>query len=171
MSTLPTWAEYVRFTDETAAYPGVNTRGTVPRYVRDGLRAEIGEVYGVLARVVRDNGFVWTDERRHELLKEIGDVIWFCARWSIHDRWDDDNHAGVAEIWTGPWHAGHPDADEALDDVWNHAWHRCVGDVLESLSEFAANHGLTLQECAAENIAKLRDRKARGVIQGKGDTR
>lgn len=46
-----------------------------------------------------------------------------------------------------------------------------LGDVLWFLSESATAAGVTLDEVAACNIAKLRDRKARGVIKGSGDNR
>lgn len=46
-----------------------------------------------------------------------------------------------------------------------------LGDVLWFLSETASSLDLTLEEIAQENIAKLADRYARGVICGDGDNR
>lgn len=46
-----------------------------------------------------------------------------------------------------------------------------LGDVLWYVAAIARDHGLKLGTVAAENIAKLRDRKARGVIGGSGDDR
>lgn len=46
-----------------------------------------------------------------------------------------------------------------------------LGDVLWYVSELASCVGLDLDDVAKQNIAKLADRKNRGVLQGSGDTR
>jgi|SRR5579862_2908425 len=46
-----------------------------------------------------------------------------------------------------------------------------LGDVLWYLSEAAENIGVTLEEIARLNIAKLADRRTRSVVQGSGDNR
>lgn len=46
-----------------------------------------------------------------------------------------------------------------------------IGDTLWMLSEIATQYGLRLDDIAGENIAKLEDRRARGVIDGNGDNR
>lgn len=46
-----------------------------------------------------------------------------------------------------------------------------LGDVLWYLANLADDLGLSLQEIAELNIAKLVDRKNRGVLQGSGDNR
>jgi NTP pyrophosphatase (non-canonical NTP hydrolase) len=46
-----------------------------------------------------------------------------------------------------------------------------LGDVLWYLAELADNLGVPLEVIAKANIEKLSDRKARGVVQGSGDTR
>ncbi len=46
-----------------------------------------------------------------------------------------------------------------------------LGDVLWYLAQVATELGLSLEEIAEGNIAKLRDRQARGKIQGDGDNR
>lgn len=46
-----------------------------------------------------------------------------------------------------------------------------LGDVLWYVSEICNTHGLTIQEVIEANVAKLKDRKERGVIQGSGDLR
>lgn len=45
------------------------------------------------------------------------------------------------------------------------------GDVLWYLSQLAALLGWSLDEVMAMNIAKLKDRRERGVIHGEGDNR
>lgn len=46
-----------------------------------------------------------------------------------------------------------------------------IGDCLWYLSSLASDLGLSLDEIAATNIQKLKDRQNRGVIQGSGDNR
>lgn len=46
-----------------------------------------------------------------------------------------------------------------------------LGDVLWYVAQLGKLHGLTLEEIAAENLHKLRDRRARGVLGGSGDNR
>jgi NTP pyrophosphatase (non-canonical NTP hydrolase) len=46
-----------------------------------------------------------------------------------------------------------------------------LGDVLWYLAQVSTELGLSLEEIAAHNLAKLLDRQARGTIQGEGDNR
>ena len=46
-----------------------------------------------------------------------------------------------------------------------------LGDCLWYLAEAANNLGCNLETIAADNLAKLADRKARGVVKGSGDNR
>jgi NTP pyrophosphatase (non-canonical NTP hydrolase) len=46
-----------------------------------------------------------------------------------------------------------------------------LGDVLWYLAVFAEDLGLSLDKIAAENLAKLKSRKARGALGGSGDNR
>lgn len=46
-----------------------------------------------------------------------------------------------------------------------------LGDVLWYLASVAADLGLTLDEVASINLAKLQDRARRGMIHGSGDER
>lgn len=46
-----------------------------------------------------------------------------------------------------------------------------LGDVLWYLAAIASDLGVSLEDVARENIEKLFDRRARGVIKGSGDNR
>lgn len=44
-----------------------------------GLTGEAGEVADKVKKVLRDNNGEFTDERKEEIAKEIGDVAWYLA--------------------------------------------------------------------------------------------
>ena len=44
-----------------------------------GLAEESGELVGKFAKAVRDNNGIIDNERKKEILKELGDCLWFCA--------------------------------------------------------------------------------------------
>lgn len=46
-----------------------------------------------------------------------------------------------------------------------------LGDVLWYIAAMADDLGYTLEDIAAMNLSKLRDRKARNALQGNGDNR
>lgn len=48
-------------------------------YLAPGIAAEAGEVAGKWAKVIRDNGGELSEEKKVEILKEVGDTLWFAA--------------------------------------------------------------------------------------------
>lgn len=81
-----------------------------------GISEEAGEVAGKFKRAYRDDDGVITPARRQQLIKELGDVLWY-------------------------------------------------------LTVMAHKLDYTIGEVAQDNLAKLADREARGVIKGDGDNR
>lgn len=72
--------DYQLETSSTAMYPEAGTGSQLAlAYVGLGL-GETGEVQGKLKKIIRDDGGVVNDEKRRELGKEIGDVLWYLAR-------------------------------------------------------------------------------------------
>jgi NTP pyrophosphatase (non-canonical NTP hydrolase) len=63
------------------------------------------------------------------------------------------------------------DKDGIISDETREALKAELGDVLWYLSQTATELGLSLDEIAEYNLAKLLDRQARGKIQGDGDNR
>jgi NTP pyrophosphatase (non-canonical NTP hydrolase) len=111
------FAKYQEATRTTAIYPEAMTGGVMAlAYVSLGLAGEAGEIANKVKKVLRDDAGQVSPEKRGDIIKEIGDVLWYLART----------------------------ADEL---------------------------GVNLEDIADANIAKLTDRKERGVLQGSGDNR
>ena len=67
--------EYQQKALETAVYP----QEFKIIYPSLGLTGEAGECSDKVKKVIRDNGGQFTEEKKYELAKEIGDVLWYCA--------------------------------------------------------------------------------------------
>lgn len=144
-------------------------------YLIPGLVAEVGEVFGKVAKSVRDE---WSRERLQEELKaELGDVYWFyvliCHVAGQQVRLPQIPQVSVSE-------------QELLGDLLKRV--AGVQDVslfpsmtsdLEWLLELfpsyiarvAKVYEIDMQEILEYNIEKLESRKARGKLKGNGDLR
>ena len=67
--------EYQKKALETAVYP----QEYKVIYPALGLTGEAGECSDKVKKVIRDNNGEFTLEKKVEIAKEIGDVLWFCA--------------------------------------------------------------------------------------------
>ena len=67
--------EYQQHALETAIYP--DDRRII--YPTLGLTGEAGEVADKVKKVIRDAHEEFTPEKKLEIVKEIGDVMWYCA--------------------------------------------------------------------------------------------
>lgn len=153
--------EAVKFRTETADNE---------EYLTLGLIEEVGEAAGKLAKRRRDG--VW-DEKA--FVKELGDILWFVA--NLADYYDDaDIHESLKDCFLEE--VGGDRSDETimrslvywvgifLDDE-----DEFLADIVFEVGGLAKRYGYTLEQVAEINLAKLRDRAARGKIQGNGDER
>lgn len=67
--------EYQKRALETAIYP----KGVKIVYPTLGLTGEAGEVADKVKKVIRDNNGNFSTEKRLELAKELGDVLWYIS--------------------------------------------------------------------------------------------
>lgn len=67
--------EYMQAALETAVYPE-EYRIIYPAL---GMTGEAGEVADKVKKVIRDNNGEFTDDKKREIAKEVGDVMWYCA--------------------------------------------------------------------------------------------
>ncbi|TSC52568.1 MAG: MazG family pyrophosphatase [Parcubacteria group bacterium LiPW_41] len=72
-----TFKEYQEFVDSVAIYPNVGHNFVYPTL---GLVGEAGEIAEKVKKIFRDNGGVVEDEKKEEIKKELGDVLWYIAR-------------------------------------------------------------------------------------------
>lgn len=142
-------------------------------YLIPGLVAEVGEVFGKVAKSVRDE---WPRERLQEELKaELGDVCWFWVLLAHLAGTELRELRTVAEDLTE--HEVLQDllsVSERLHDkptlktiTWKHwlqLYPSCTARV-------AMVYEIDMQEILEYNINKLESRKARGTLKGSGDVR
>ena len=101
---------------DEATKTAIYSEGSKINYPILGLVGEAGELANKYKKVLRDDGGILHPEKRKDMIKELGDVLWYVAA-------------------------------------------------------LARDLGADLDDVARENIEKLRDRQARGVIGGSGDNR
>ncbi len=71
------FSEYQLKAKQTAKYP---TIGQAVIYPTLGLTNEAGEVSGKIKKIFRDKQGVVSEDDRHALKAELGDVLWYLAQ-------------------------------------------------------------------------------------------
>ena len=71
--------DYQKKARRTAIYPNKGNNFVYPTL---GLMGEAGEVAEKMKKVIRDDGGKITKEKRLEMKKELGDVLWYLASLS-----------------------------------------------------------------------------------------
>ena len=74
-----TFEEYQKKSRETAIYPNQGKNFIYPTL---GLVGEAGEIAEKIKKVIRDNNYIVTEEKKQELIKELGDVLWYMAQFA-----------------------------------------------------------------------------------------
>jgi NTP pyrophosphatase (non-canonical NTP hydrolase) len=68
--------QYQEEARKTALYPNKGNNFIYPTL---GLAGEAGEVAEKVKKIIRDDGNVISEEKKAELAKELGDVLWYIA--------------------------------------------------------------------------------------------
>lgn len=71
-----TFDEYQTESRKTALYPNAGNNYIYPTL---GLAGEAGEIPNKVKKIQRDDDGVVTDQRRADIAKEMGDVLWYLA--------------------------------------------------------------------------------------------
>lgn len=69
--------EYQKKSRKTALYPDVGSNFVYPTL---GLAGEAGEVSEKVKKIIRDDGGEVLPEKKKELAKELGDVLWYVSQ-------------------------------------------------------------------------------------------
>ena len=69
--------EYQKESRKTAIYPEAGNNWIYPLL---GLAGEAGEISDKMKKVIRDDNNVISEEKREEVKKEIGDVLWYVSQ-------------------------------------------------------------------------------------------
>lgn len=72
--------EFQKEVKETSIYPD---QGNNISYAALGLTGEAGEVADKVKKLIRDAGGKLTEEKRQEMIKELGDVLWYLTALAI----------------------------------------------------------------------------------------
>lgn len=70
------FTQYQEETKKTAIYPN---RGDNLSYPALGLTGEAGEVADKVKKIIRDDQGVITAQARHDIIGELGDVLWYLT--------------------------------------------------------------------------------------------
>lgn len=75
-----TFEEYQKESQKTARYPVIGAPYVYPTL---GLVGEAGEVAEKVKKILRDHGGVLDEEKKNEITKELGDVLWYLAQLAV----------------------------------------------------------------------------------------
>lgn len=142
-------------------------------YLTLGLIAEVGEAADKLAKRYRDGVF---DEKA--FIKELGDILWFVA--NLAEYYDKRKNTDYCSYQLSSCFETTCNSDCPKARIMQYLF--CdIANIFDGIGGFysaiswivslAKRYGYTLEQVAEINIAKLRDRQARGVIKGNGDER
>ena len=73
--TILTFNDYQEAARKTAIYP----QELKILYPVIGLAGETGEVAEKIKKVLRDNNGIFSEEKKKEIAKELGDVLWYLS--------------------------------------------------------------------------------------------
>ncbi len=72
--------DYQQKVKQTSIYPN---QGNNVAYATLGLAGEAGEVADKVKKLIRDSNGILTPEKRDEMIKELGDVLWYLTACAI----------------------------------------------------------------------------------------
>jgi NTP pyrophosphatase (non-canonical NTP hydrolase) len=187
--------EYQEQAASTAVYPE-NVKILYPAL---GLIGECGEVAEKVKKLIRDDNFNMTSERKNAIKKELGDCCWYLAascRDTGHElsmAYDMRRSFGIHPAirirkMTWPKLVFRMNRNATMMacsmENWYYAYGgrlsesnrfldipHCVTKLLVCIEEMAKRCNFTLEEVYSDNIEKLLSRKKRGKIKGDGDNR
>jgi len=173
-----TLSDYQKLIKATALYPNVGNNIIYPSL---GLCGECGELFEKI---------LMTPYQVIEILKELGDIMWYCGRLSseincnltelynksldfiLHNNLKFEEEmiiraGNISEISKKVLR----DKNGIIDEKDKDKYYQNLIVVLYCVDGLCEEYGSTIEEIAQMNIEKLLDRKNRGVLKGSGDDR
>lgn len=174
-------SEYQRAASATAIYPA-EVRTLYPTL---GLIGEIGEIANKVKKVYRDDAGVITDDKRYELIGELGDCCWYLAalcsdvgiNLNARDLTLPKFMPTLAECVIRLSSSASSIADNVLQSACDPQMgiklyiQSYVKNMCWLLNAVAYHIGVEFGDVLQLNIDKLMSRKERGTLQGSGDDR
>ena len=164
--------EYQQKTHETAVYP----QECAKEYLLLGLAGEVGEICNKYKKTIRDNKPIDDDD----MISELGDVMWYVSELcnlyklnfdKIMERatWRNliNVNLNITKLIFNLVTYISKILNKDSKVVIKHTFEYFSVDILYIMKKF----DIQLHEVLSKNIAKLQDRKNRGVIKGSGDNR
>jgi len=78
--TFADFNDYQMAATRFARYPDMGNNFTYPML---GLCGEVGEVSEKIKKIIRDENGIITNTRREEIMKELGDVLWYVSQLAV----------------------------------------------------------------------------------------
>jgi NTP pyrophosphatase (non-canonical NTP hydrolase) len=72
--------DFQKIVKKTSIYP---SQGNNVAYVTLGLAGEAGEVADKVKKLIRDDKGILTPDKKKEMIKELGDVLWYLTACAI----------------------------------------------------------------------------------------
>jgi len=186
--------EYQEKARSTAIY--LDIEGSRMIYPALGIVGECGEVIEKTKKIIRDDNWDITDDRKDAIAKELGDCCWYLANICC----DTNLDLGMMYEMRG-YIVIHQIRDLSLPRVVLHMsrhamvvastlenWYytrdshiaycghyvelpKSLSHIITCVEEIARRCGFTIEDICINNIEKLASRKERGTIKGSGDER
>jgi len=74
--------EYQKKASQTAIFNSLGSDVMKIAYLALGITGESGEVAEKIKKILRDNNGNVTEEKKEEIIKEMGDVLWYLSQLS-----------------------------------------------------------------------------------------
>ena len=92
-----TFDKYQDTVRETAFYPNIGKNLSYPAL---GLAEEAGEVCGKIKKIIRDDGGILSQEKKEEIVKELGDILFYISAqcWELDIKLSDVANKNIEKI-------------------------------------------------------------------------
>jgi len=187
--------EYQKQARSTAIYSPTKKANMI--YPALGIIGECGEVSEKIKKLIRDDGWNMTEDRKIGIAKELGDCCWYLANicceanLSLKMMYDMqgytiyhivrnlqlpslvlhmNRHASSLAELLEEWHYKYAGSAQKYN-IFGHLMSIHISHIISCIEEIAKRCDFTLEYIYTLNIQKLFARKQKGTLKGDGDDR